>query len=148
MPNNNEELYKNDKLYQKVTKSSEWFEKEAKKHKRLNRQLWLASSIISILVAITTAIDFSLFNAIKSQLIATILAIILPVVTAYIVLRTPEKLWILETSIRNRLRSLGTELEFQIERDINYDRGEFEKEYIAIMNESSEKWVEIKQTAG
>ncbi len=137
-----------DKLYKKVTDTSKWFEAEASKHRRLNRILWLASSVISVLVAITAAFDFTIFNVIKSRQISAILALILPLVTGYVVLRTPETLWILETSIRNRLKDLSVELEFQFERDPKFDRQDLEKKYLAIMAESNDKWVEIKRGAG
>ncbi len=137
-----------DKLYKKVTDRYKWFEDEAKKHRRLNRILWLGSSIISVLVAITAAFDFTIFNVIKSRQISVILALILPLVTGYLVLRTPEKLWILETSIRNRLKDLSVELEFQFERNPKFNRQDFEKKFLALMAESNDKWVEIKRGAG
>ncbi|MCH7676743.1 hypothetical protein IH879_17625 [candidate division KSB1 bacterium] len=137
-----------DKLYKKVTDRYKWFEDEAKKHRRLNRILWLGASIISVLVAITAAFDFTIFNVIKSRQISVILALILPLVTGYVVLRTPEKLWILETSIRNRLKDLSVELEFQFERNPKFNRQDFEKKYLALMAESNDKWVDIKRGAG
>lgn len=137
-----------DKLWKKVTGRYKWFADEAKKHRRLYRILWLGASIISVLVAITAAFDFTIFNVIKSRQISAILALILPLVTGYVVLRTPETLWILETSIRNRLKDLSVELEFQFERDPKFDRQDFEKKYLAIMAESNDKWVEIKRGAG
>ncbi len=139
---------KEEKLYKKVTDSYKWFNDEAKKHRRLHRRLWLGSSIISVLVAITAAFDFTIFSVIKSQQITVILALILPLVTAYVVLRTPEKLWILETSTRNRLKDLSVDLEFRFERDPKFDRQHSEKKYLAIMAESNDIWVEIKRGAG
>lgn len=137
-----------DKLYNIVTDRCSWFEKEAKKHKWLHRVLWLVASIISVLVAMTATFNFTISNVIKSQQISAILALILPLVTGYVVLRTPEKLWILETNIKNRLKDLSIELEFQFERDPKFNRQDFEKKYLAIMAESNDKWVEIKRGAG
>ena len=137
-----------DKLYKEVIERYRWFRDEAKKHKRLNRSLWLGSSIISVLVAITAAFEFTIINGINSHHISTILALILPLVTGYVVLRTPEKLWIFEISTRNRLKNLSKELEFEFDRNKNFDRQGFEKKYLEIMAESNDKWVEIKQRTG
>ena len=138
---------KDDTLYKKVAERYKWFEDEANKHKELHRFLWLGASIISVLVAMTSAFEFAIY-VIKSHHISTFLALCLPLVTGYVVLRNPEKLWVLETAIRNRLKDLSIELEFQFERDPKFDREELEKKYLAILAESNDKWVDIKQGAG
>jgi ABC-type spermidine/putrescine transport system permease subunit I len=117
---------------------------EASRHKLLHRSLWGASSIVSVLVAIATAFDFSLLNF-PSKNIATLFAIILPMVTSYIVLRSPEKLWIHEINIRNQLLDLHTELNLLIKRNAEYDPAVFEKRYLAIMATANKKWIEIKE---
>jgi len=117
---------------------------EASRHKVLHRSLWGASSIISVLIAITTAFDFSLLN-IPSKNIATFFAIILPMVTSYIVLRSPEKLWIHEINIRNQLFDLHTELNLLIKRNAEFDPAVFENRYLAIMATANKKWIEIKE---
>ena len=140
----NENLLKQDTLYKKVCDSISFYKNEGRKHKRMNRSLWLTATVISVLVAITSAVDIPIGNEKIIHSISAVLAIILPAVTGYVVLRTPEKLWILETSIRNRLKDLSAEIEFQYEHDKNYDRKEFEKKYLSIMAESNKKWVDIK----
>ena len=117
---------------------------QASRHKMLHRCLWGTSSIISVLVAIATAFDFSLLN-IPSKNIATFFAIILPMVTSYIVLRSPEKLWIHEINIRNQLMDLHTELNLLINRNAEFDPAVFEKRYLAIMSAANKKWIEIKE---
>lgn len=117
---------------------------EASRHKMLHRSLWGASSIISVLVAIATAFDFSLLNF-PSKNIATLFAIILPMVTSYMVLRSPEKLWIHEINIRNQLFDLHTELNLLIKRNAEYNPAAFEKRYLAIMATANKKWIEIKE---
>lgn len=117
---------------------------QATRHKVLHRSLWGASSIISVLVAITTAFDFTLLN-IASKNIATLFAIILPMVTSYMVLRSPEKLWIHEINIRNQLFDLYTELNLLIKRNAEFDPADFEQRYLAIMATANKKWIEIKE---
>jgi ABC-type spermidine/putrescine transport system permease subunit I len=117
---------------------------QATRHKVLHRSLWIASSCISVLIAISTAFDFSLLN-IPSKNIATLFAIILPMVTSYMVLRSPEKLWIHEINIRNQLLDLKTELELLNIRNAQYEPADFEKRYLAIMAAANKKWIEIKE---
>ncbi len=117
---------------------------QAARHKYLHRSLWIASSFISVLIAISTAFDFSLFH-IASKNIATLFAIILPMVTSYIVLRSPEKLWIHEISIRNQLFDLHTELNLLIKRNAEFNPADFEQRYLAIMANANKKWIEIKE---
>ncbi len=120
-----DKFYKEEKLYKEITNRYKWFKVQATKHKRLNRTLWLTSAIISV-----------------------ILAIILPLVTGYVMLRTPEKLWILETSYRNQLKNLSLQLEFQFERNPKFDRQDFEKKYFDLMTEANDKRVDIKSGGG
>lgn len=117
---------------------------QAARHKYLHRSLWAASSFISVLIAIATAFDFSLLN-IPSKNIATFFAIILPMVTSYIVLRSPEKLWTHEINTRNQLMDLHTELELLTTRNAQIDQSDFEKRYLTIMSAANKKWVEIKE---
>ncbi len=118
--------------------------KQADKHKLLHRSLWAASSFISVLIAITTAFDFVVLG-ITSKNIATLFAILLPMVTSYMVLRAPEKLWIHEINIRNQLFDLHTELELKIKRNAPLNPDDFEQRYLAIMATANKKWVEIKE---
>ncbi len=136
-----------DPLYEKVIDSYDKFKKEAKKHKRLNRMLWWAASAISVGVAITATLDI-VFKGNNLQTYSAILALILPLVTGYVVMRTPEKLWILETSTRNCLKDLSDELEFEYTRNPEFDRKPFEKRYLEIMADASSKWVKTKQGTG
>lgn len=127
-----------------IKKSARDHSTQATQHKMLHRSLWGASSIISVLIAITTAFDFSLLN-IPSKNIATLFAIILPMVTSYMVLRSPEKLWIHEINIRNQLFDLYTELNLLIKRNAKYEPAIFEQRYLAIMATANKKWIEIKE---
>ena len=124
-------------LYVRVRCSHEWFKKGAKKHRRLNRYLWLASSITSLLIAFSANFSFTVLGSVSSLQISAALALALPVLTAYVVLRTPEKLWILETSIRNRLSDLRARIEFAAEKNASFDRDAFEKEFFETMAEAS-----------
>jgi len=117
---------------------------QAVRHKFLHRSLWIASSLMSVLIAVTTAFDFSLLS-IPSKNIATLFAIILPMVTSYIVLRSPEKLWIHEINIRNQLCDLYTELNLLIKRNAGFDPADFEQRYLTIMATANKKWIEIKE---
>lgn len=131
-------------LLSTIKKAAKDHNQQAARHKFLHRSLWIASSLISVLIAVTTAFDFFLFN-IPSKSIATLFAIILPMVTSYMVLRSPEKLWIHEINIRNQLLDLHTELELLIARNAQFDHAEFEQRYLAIMSTANKKWIEIKE---
>ena len=56
-----------------------------------------------------------------------VLAIVLPFITGYVALRTPEKLWIYEVDIRNQLFDLAAEIELLIDRKVDFDREPYEK---------------------
>lgn len=131
-------------LLSAIKKAAEDHRTQATAHKLLHRSLWAASSLMSVLIAITTTFDFSLLN-IHSKNIATLFAIILPMVTSYMVLRSPEKLWIHEINIRNQLFDLHTELNLLIKRNAEYDPAVFEQRYFAIMATANKKWIEIKE---
>lgn len=131
-------------LLEIIETAAEGHRKEAAHHKFLHRSLWIASSLMSVLIAATTAFDFSVLN-IPSKNIATLFAIILPMVTSYMVLRSPEKLWIHEINIRNQLFDLHTELNLLIKRNAKYEPADFEQRYLAIMATANKKWIEIKE---
>ena len=131
-------------LLSTIEEAAEKHSTQASRHKMLHRSLWGASSIISVLVAIATSFDFSLLN-IPSKNIATLFAIILPMVTSYMVLRSPEKLWIHEINIRNQLFDLHTELNLLIKRNAGFDPADFEQRYLTIMATANKKWIEIKE---
>lgn len=134
----------NNTLINTIKKAAHSHNTQAARHKYLHRSLWTASSLISVLIAAATAFDFSLLH-IPSKNIATMFAIILPMVTSYMVLRSPEKLWIHEINIRNQLMDLHTELELLTTRNAQIDHADFEKRYLAIMSAANKKWVEIKE---
>lgn len=134
----------NDKLYLKIKETAEWFRCEASGHKKLNRGLWFSSSVISILVAIFANFKFTYYG-ITSESLTAILAIILPVITGYTVLRSPESLWIFEVDIRNRLNHLKEKIVFSADRDRDFNREPYEDEYFKIMGEANSRWQEIKK---
>ena len=131
-------------LLSTIKKAAKDHSQQAARHKFLHRGLWIASSLTSVLIAITTAFDFSLLN-IPSKNIATLFAIVLPMVTSYMVLRSPEKLWIHEINIRNQLLDLHTELELLSARNAQFDPADFEQRYLTIMATANKKWIEIKE---
>ena len=99
-----------NKLYSIVSAKLEIFRKEAKKHKILHRTTWWSTTFISLAIAFTSNFEFVVLHSFKSSQIAAVLGIILPAVTAYIVLRSPERLWIFEISVRNRLSDLKDQI--------------------------------------
>jgi len=135
---------KEDLLYQNLDKRRRWFVGEATKHKRLNRWLWLVSIVLSMLIALGTNFDLSLGPITSSQLGAG-LAILLPAMTAYTVLRSPERLWILETNIRNQLSDLQTRMELEFQENPSFDRKAIREAFLLLMEEANAKWTEIKR---
>lgn len=136
-----------DTLYQSIRERKDDFKREANKHKRLKRFLWTLSSILSVGLALCVNIPFTIYG-IESSTLSEIISIIVPVVTGYSILRSPETLWIMETEVRNRLSDLKLKLKMVSERDPNFDRAEFEEEYFQIMEDANNRWLEIKQNGG
>lgn len=136
-----------DTLYQSISKRRDDFKTEANKHRRLKRFLWTISSILSVGLALCVNIPFTIYG-IESSTLSEIISIIVPVVTGYSILRSPETLWIMETEVRNRLSDLKLKLKMVSERDPNFDRAEFEEEYFQIMEDANNRWLEIKQNSG
>jgi len=128
-----------DTLYKKIDARVQWFQKEASGHKLLNRLLWVAASVLSILVALCANFEFTIYGA-TSKTLTAFLSIILPVVTGYTVLRSPESLWVLEINMRNRLLDLRQKMILQSERNPHFDRAHFEDEYFKIMGEANNRW--------
>jgi hypothetical protein len=134
-------------LRELVARNHEWFRDQAGKHRLQHRLLWKVSTGISIAIAIATTSEFSiplLIGELTSQKLAGLLGILLPAITAYVVLRSPEQLWILETSIRNRLSNLKEKMRLAVLRGARDDGPEFEEEYFRIMKDASEGWQIIK----
>lgn len=132
-----------DILFKKIKEAAQTQKKEASFHKNLYRSLWIISALISFAVAFFSSFKFSIYN-VTSSTIATVLALILPMVTGYVVLRSPEKLWVFEVDTRNQLNDLASELEFLMDRGEEFDRETYEKKYLLIMEQSNKKWVSIK----
>ncbi|MCI5147441.1 MAG: hypothetical protein D3923_18400, partial [Candidatus Electrothrix sp. AR3] len=116
---------------------------QANRHRMMHRSLWILSSIISIAIAFLSSGEFSCLG-ISSISLSKYLAILLPVVTGYVVLRNPEKLWVAEINTRNKLADLSSEIELILDRGGDINREVFEKRYLDIMRESNERWVEIR----
>jgi hypothetical protein len=140
-----QELLEKDPLYGELSDRKRWFSKEADKHKTLHRSLWVVSSVLSILIALGTTFDTTLGVVGTAQLAAG-LAIVLPAVTAYMVLRSPEQLWIMEIHARNRLGDLATRMKLAYHDDPDFDRTSIRGEYFEVMKEANERWVAIKQS--
>lgn len=133
-----------EKLFlDKINKLVVHFKGEAERHKRIYRWLWLVSAAISLMIAIISTLKISICQLNHNES-AALLSIILPVVTGYLVLRTPEKLWILEVNTRNKLKDLATEYELKVERGATIDTEEYERRFIEIMTSANEKWVKLK----
>lgn len=138
---------KQDTLYTNISKKKESFKKEANKHRRLKRFLWTLSTLLSVGLALCANFTFTIFGVTSSTL-TEIISIIVPVVTGYSILRSPETLWIMETEVRNKLSDLKEKLKMTAERDPNFDRTVFEDEYFQIMDHANNRWLEIKQNGG
>ncbi len=115
-------------------------------HKFMHRFLWVASALVSLSIAMFSTFDWSICT-IESKDIATFLALILPLITGYVVIRTPEKLWIFEVDMRNQLSDLETEIELLIDRKGEFDREPYEKKYLMIMDNANKRWLELKKKA-
>jgi len=133
-----------DLLLDKILCAIQAHQQQANKHKRLHRLLWLCSSAIALAIAFCAALPFELLG-IGSNKLAEILAILLPPVTGYMLLRSPEKLWLHEIATRNQLSDLATELELLLDRKIEFDRSQYEQRFLTIMSQASERWLAIKQ---
>lgn len=136
-----------DTLFLNICDKKKKFKREANKHRRLKRFLWALSTVLSIGLAICANFTFVIYGVTSSTL-TEITSIIVPVVTGYSILRSPETLWIMETEIRNKLSDLKENLKLTAERDPNFDRAQFEKEYFQIMKDANNRWLEIKQNGG
>jgi hypothetical protein len=112
--------------------------KDARRHKRLYRFYWTLSTVLSLAIAVSATFNFP-----GSKTLAGILGIVLPAITAYIVLRSPEQLWILETSTRHRLSDLKQKIELATSRG-EPDDPALEAEYFQIMKDASDTWKQIK----
>ncbi len=137
---------KQDLLLQKINKIFIQQKNQASIHKYMYRFLWAASALVSLLIAIFSVFDWSV-EGVNSKDVATFLSLILPLITGYIVIRTPEKLWIYEVDMRNQLADLTTEIELQMDRDENFDREPYEKRFLAIMASANKKWLALKHKA-
>lgn len=131
-------------LLEKVKEKSAFFKKEANKHKHLNVFLWWVSTIISLSIAILSNFSFE-FYGIPSATFSAILAIILPVITAYVIFRNPQKLWLFEIFTRNKLLDLENKIELEQVPNVS---GELKKEFFEIMSEANKKWLNIKEISG
>lgn len=109
----------------------------------MNHTLWFISSFTSVAIAICANFSFEILNLSSDQLTA-LLAIFLPVITGYTLLRGPENLWVMEIEMRNRLLDLKSKMELKTESEGAFDRTEFEEEYFAILKDANNKWQEIK----
>ncbi|WP_415896396.1 hypothetical protein ACMXYX_09995 [Neptuniibacter sp. QD72_48] len=132
-----------DTLYKKIQTQANWFAKHAARHKKMNHTLWFISSFTSVAIAICANFSFEILNLSSAKLTA-LLAIFLPVITGYTLLRGPENLWIMEIEIRNRLLDLKSKMELTAECEGAFDRTEFEEEYFAVLKDANSKWQEIK----
>ncbi|MGQ8367194.1 hypothetical protein [Glaciecola sp. 1036] len=144
MSNKDEPDFSYDLLHRKINKKVKVFATEANRHKLMYRTLWGTTSVISILLAISTNFDYS-FWGVSSSVISGILAIILPVIMAYTVLRSPEKLWIFEIRVRNNLNDLLSRLELALDKDPAFDRSALEEEFAKIMSDANKEWCEIRK---
>ncbi len=137
--------HKDLEIYKKVEEKRSEFGEEAIKHRRLHRSLWLMTTAVSLAIAYSSTYEFDLPGWLDSGRLAAVLGILLPAITAYITLRSPERLWLFEVSIRNRLSDLAVKIEFAYRKSEELDQTDLEKEYLEIMRDASAKWLSIKQ---
>lgn len=138
---------KQDILYKNMDEKEAMFKNEAKKHKRLKRILWTCSSVLTVALALCANFDFSFYGVTSSGL-TKIISIIVPVVTGYAILRSPESLWIMEIDMRNKISDLKQRLILAAERNPDFNRTDFDEEYFNLMAEANNRWLEIKQGGG
>ena len=74
-----------DLLLSKIKKAAKDQKGQAKRHKSVNRYLWLASALVSVSIAVFSTFDLSNYG-VPSKHLSTFLAIILPFITGYVVL--------------------------------------------------------------
>jgi hypothetical protein len=142
----NDDSLHNDPLYQELVDRKRGFKREAEKHKILHRGLWALSALLSILVALGT--NFSIpVGPVASADLSAGLAIVLPALTAYTVLRSPEQLWILEIQTRNRLSDLQTRMELAFHEDPGFDRTPIREAYFEVMAGANEEWATLKKSS-
>lgn len=125
-----------DTLYINISEKKNDFKREANKHKRLKRFLWTFSTVLSVGLALCANFEFKILG-VESSTLTEIISIIVPVVTGYSILRSPETLWIMETDVRNKLSDLKQKLKMSAEREPDFDRSEFENKYFEIMDEAN-----------
>lgn len=138
---------KQDILYKSMDEKEAMFKNEAKKHKRLKRILWTSSTVLTVGLAFCANFDFNIYG-ITSANLTKIISIIVPVVTGYTILRSPESLWIMEIDIRNKISDLKQKFLLAAESNPDFNRSDFEEEYFKIMSEANNRWLEIKQGGG
>ncbi|MCC5884891.1 MAG: hypothetical protein JJT88_00485 [Gammaproteobacteria bacterium] len=131
-------------LRQLVEKKLKKFQDEANKHKNLYRALWLTATGMSLAIAMLTNFDFAIYGAIQTGTLASILGITLPAITAYVVLRSPEELWIYEIRTRNRLFNLKERIDLEFGSTGSLDEQRFRDEYFDIMRDADAQWAAIK----
>lgn len=134
---------KDDLLYQKIDNHQKEFKKQARSHKRLKRFLWTISSVLTVGLALCANFTFDIFGITSSGL-TKLISIIVPVVTGYSILRSPESLWIMEIEMRNRLSDLKDRFQLKADRNPEFDRSAIEEEYFQIMEDANRRWLEIK----
>lgn len=138
---------KQDLLYQRIHQQYNMFKNQAKSHKRLKRFLWSVSSILTVGLALCANFTFEI-GGITSTGLTKVISIVVPVITGYSILRSPESLWIMEIEMRNRLSDLKDRMQIKAERDPDFDPAPFEEEYFQIMEEANNRWLEIKRGSG
>jgi len=136
-----------DLLLSKIMKAAKDQKKQAGRHKNLYRCLWLASALVSVSIAVFSTFDLCIYG-IPPKNVSTFLSIILPFITGYVVLRSPDQLWVFEVSTRNQLNDLAAEMELLIDRKVDFDRAPYEKKYLSIMAKANKRWVMLKQNSG
>jgi hypothetical protein len=119
------------------------FRKDSRRHKRLHFWLWIISTGISLTIAVASNFEFG-SGWLSSGTLAGVLGILLPAITAYIVLRSPEQLWILETVTKHRLSDLEQKIDVAVTQGVSEDDPKFQEEYFRILKDAVDGWQHLK----
>jgi hypothetical protein len=131
-------------LLKKVREKHAAQKEQAAFHKNLHRNLWIFSSTLSFAIALLSSNDLGL-DVLWARRLSTVLALLLPFFTGYLVLRQPDKLWIAEIETRNQLSDLIEKIELDMLRNDASKYAQYESRYFEIMETASKRWLSLKR---
>ena len=131
-------------LLEKVRAKHADQKKQAAFHKNLHRNLWILSAALSFVIALLASNELG-FDGQWAKRLSAVLALILPFLTGYLVLRQPDKLWIAEIETRNQLNDLMEKIELDLLRNDTSRYAEHEARYFEIMETATKRWLALKR---